>query len=427
MRYLWLFWFPLLFLPNLGRALPTGLGTLELSDFLIGPYIALVALAAPWRVKLNVGRLTPWMGLFIAWALLSTITISLRYGYADNYHVEFGLLKIAKLSLYGVAGILTARALARPGSREAFHWSLLGAAVVSGAAIMATGTANQVAVVEGGVYQGYSATNGISVLMAILFAYIGGRLLEGAGTRLWQLAGTGSLLVLAFGWVLSNGRGGWLAAAAVMVYFVFRLGFRRQLVLFLVVGALLAGYLYESQPIFQEQVDKTFLPAEEYGVQQARAPGPIDDGARVQEWTAQAPRFWNAPVLGAGFWHRGGASTLWSTGSHNFWLQMLLELGAVGGLLVASVVTTMWKQATALRSLGRRADVPLKAALIAALVGGLSGEYFYGGIILFTLLAVYAPTGGIPLVSERSRASHAPPRTSFGATAGSAFAPGQGD
>jgi O-antigen ligase len=179
------------------------------------------------------------------------------------------------------------------------------------------------------------------------------------------------------------------------------------LVLFLIAGAVLAGYLYESQPVFREQIDKTILPAEQYGVQQAQAPGPIDDGARIEEWAAQAPRFWNAPVLGAGFWHRGGASTLWVSGSHNFWLQMLLELGIVGGLLVAGIVVTIWRQATGLRSLGKRADVPLKAALVAAFVGGMSGEYFYGGIILFTLLAVYAPTGGIPLRAAEYRQASA--------------------
>jgi hypothetical protein len=39
------------------------------------------------------------------------------------------------------------------------------------------------------------------------------------------------------------------------------------------------------------------------------------------------------------------------------------------------------------------------AALVAAFVGGLSGEYFYGGMALFTFFAVYAPVGSVPLES----------------------------
>jgi hypothetical protein len=40
--------------------------------------------------------------------------------------------------------------------------------------------------------------------------------------------------------------------------------------------------------------------------------------------------------------------------------------------------------------------VPTKAALVAAFVGGMSGEYFYGGLPLFTLLAVHAACGSLP-------------------------------
>jgi hypothetical protein len=61
----------------------------------------------------------------------------------------------------------------------------------------------------------------------------------------------------------------------------------------------------------------------------------------------------------------------------------------------------MWRQATGTRiDGGPKADVPLKAALVAVIAGGLGGEYFYGGIILFTLFAVYAQTGGLPVAGS---------------------------
>lgn len=411
MKYLWLFYFPILFLPNLGYSQVTGFGTLEFSDFLIGPYFGLLLLAVTWRDKLYIGRMTPWLGIFIGWAMLSTVTISVRYGYADDFVVEFGLLKIAKIALYGLAGILTARALARPETRERFHWSLLAAAVISGVAILRTGSGQSGQEVTD---QGYSASNGISVLMALLFLYLAGRILIGQASRWWRLMAAIGLVIMVIGWTLSDGRGGWLAAAAGIVYFVVRLGFRRQMIAFALVTAVVFSYLYQSEPQFQRQVDMTLFPVEEYGLQGSEPVGPIDDAGRIQTWEAEARKLDRAPWLGAGIHHRGGLSPLWTTGSHNFWLQMFLELGIVGGLLALGILVTMWRQASQVTMMyGRHADIPLKAALVGALVGGLGGEYFYGGIILFTLLAVYAPTGGLPvlasLAGDRYRAAlHVP-------------------
>jgi O-antigen ligase len=305
------------------------------------------------------------------------------------------MLKIAKLVLYGVAGILTARALARPASRGAFHWSLLGAGIVSSVALMLTGSGWGDSENTG---QGFTTANGISVMMAILFAYVGGRILARQGSRAWTVAASASLVVLTFGWVLSDGRGGWVAAAASVVYLLFRLGLTRQMLYFAIAGAAIVVYMYQSQPVFQKQVDMTIFPTEEYGLMTPNTEGPIDDGYRFQIWTNQAAKFWGAPVLGSGIWHRGAESTLWTTGSHNFWLQMYLEAGIVGGTLAIAVLVIMWRHAGQLKAaLGYRSDIPLKAAIVAAAVGGLSEAYFYGGIVLFALLAVYAPTGSMPL------------------------------
>ena len=48
-----------------------------------------------------------------------------------------------------------------------------------------------------------------------------------------------------------------------------------------------------------------------------------------------------------------------------------------------------------------RVRVPLKAALVAAIVGGMSETYFYGGMVSFSLLAVYAPTGALLRLRHR--------------------------
>ncbi len=67
-----------------------------------------------------------------------------------------------------------------------------------------------------------------------------------------------------------------------------------------------------------------------------------------------------------------------------------------------AIFWTIWQQAGTELAVKRRLDVPLKAALIAAIVAGLSGEYFYGGITLFALIAVYGTVGSLPVFSKKA-------------------------
>jgi hypothetical protein len=41
--------------------------------------------------------------------------------------------------------------------------------------------------------------------------------------------------------------------------------------------------------------------------------------------------------------------------------------------------------------------VATRAALIAAITGGMSGEYYYGGIGVLVLFAVFAMVGSLPI------------------------------
>ena len=94
--------------------------------------------------------------------------------------------------------------------------------------------------------------------------------------------------------------------------------------------------------------------------------------------------------------------------SHNFFLQMFLETGVPGGLLVLAIFYGLWRQAGCPAARRRGLDVPAKAALLAAVAGGLGGEYFYGGIGLFTLLAVYAVGGSLAVRSPVTMARFVP-------------------
>jgi len=154
--------------------------------------------------------------------------------------------------------------------------------------------------------------------------------------------------------------------------------------------ALAASYVFLSA--FRERVDMTLWPDPAHQAQYHGAMI-VDDGARISTWAHEAPKLLNYPLFGTGFFHRGGLSGLDDTGAHNFFIEISLETGLVGGLLFLAILWWMWKQASAPPVERAGCGVALKAAIIAAVVGGMSGGYFYGGIVMFSLLAVYARCG----------------------------------
>jgi hypothetical protein len=69
---------------------------------------------------------------------------------------------------------------------------------------------------------------------------------------------------------------------------------------------------------------------------------------------------------------------------------MFLETGAVGGVLVIMIFVLMWRQAGSAIARQIRISVATRAALITAVIGGMSGEYFYGNVTVLVLFAVFA-------------------------------------
>ena len=167
MKRLWLYYFPLLFLPNLGFSGVTQYGSLELSDLLIGPYLLLVLLAAKLRQRMLIDRVVPLMAIFVAWALVTTLLIDIRYGYTEPYYVYVGLLKLGKFVVYAVAGLLTIKALVDERTRRDFARSLLVAGMLTGAAVALINKASLPAE-NIDLSSGYKASNQISVLVAIM-------------------------------------------------------------------------------------------------------------------------------------------------------------------------------------------------------------------------------------------------------------------
>jgi O-antigen ligase len=147
---------------------------------------------------------------------------------------------------------------------------------------------------------------------------------------------------------------------------------------------------YEVLPNFRSVVDLTLSPSSELQS--------VDDGSRLSTWAHEAPKLIDAPLLGTGFYHRGGTSGLWDSGSHNFFLQMFLETGVVGGILVISVFVLAWRQAGLTAMSRNKIGVATRAASVTAIVGGMSGEYFYGGVGVLVVFAAFAMAGALPAI-----------------------------
>jgi O-antigen ligase len=395
MKRLWLFFFPLLFVPNFGFSHQTDFGVLEVCDWLIVPFIVLLAIAPSAKYEQRIARLSPLLWGFLVWALLSTLSIHFRYEYLDDVPILVGsCLKLAKLVLFVTAGVLIARKLSDPKVRGEWIWSLLAASVMLSMGLLASSGGPDVQPTEG--LEGYKSYNAIIVSVAILCSYVAGLWVDNIGSRRWRQYASVSIAfamcsVFISSSLSSHGRGGWLAFAAGFGYIFWkRTQTLKTLAIIFIVG-LASVTAYETLPNFQSLVDLTVSPS--------NAPlQSVDDGARFSTWIHEAPKLVNAPILGTGFYHRGGTSGLWDSGSHNFFLQMFLETGIVGGILMMSVFALAWRQAGLKTTGPNKISVATRAALITAIVGGMSGEYFYGGVSVLVLFATFAIAGALPTV-----------------------------
>jgi hypothetical protein len=396
MRYLFLILFVALFLPNLGFGGRTIYGTVELSDFVICPYVAVAFLLSRKNERPQlVDGVIPLMLAFVAWALIGTASITWRFDYNANDAAFFGLLKLAKFVLYGTGAVLTAKALRDPWIRQQFDWALLAAGCLLSVGLFTT-SERWGEPSLGEALEGFKSQNAISVTLAILGCYLIGIYLSGGGSARWRRAAPPGLLFMTIGAAVSRGRGGLLAGLAGLAYIIWRRGMSARVVGPIVATATALAASYFFLPAFREEFQKTLWPDPEVMTRYQSGIVGIDDGSRIYTWAHEAPKMLNDVFLGTGFFHRGGNSGLWSTGSHNFFIQMFLETGFVGGLLVLAVVRKMWWHVGLPAARAARLDVPLRSGLVAAVIGGMGGEYFYGGVTLLALLSVYAPAGALP-------------------------------
>ena len=100
----------------------------------------------------------------------------------------------------------------------------------------------------------------------------------------------------------------------------------------------------------------------------------------------------SAPFFGVGFWNRSSYSNIMKYGSHNFFIQMLLETGIAGFSLFILLLIQLWKDSKhCFKHLknSKGSVLGFQAAFISILTSCLTEEYLYGGIVLLTLSIYY--------------------------------------
>lgn len=383
-------------MPNVGFSHRTDFGVLEVCDWLIVPFIVSLILVPSARYEQRVAKLKPLMWGFLVWALLSTLSIHFRYEYLDDVPILIGsCLKLARLMLYVIAGVLIARKLGDPRTRAGWTWSLLAALIVLSIGLLASSGNPDAQPTD--ALEGYKSYNAIIVSVAILCSYIAGLWIDNVGSRKWRQCASVAIAfaicaVFISSSLSSHGRGGWLAFATGFGYILWKRTQTLKSVLIIVLVGLASITAYETLPNFRSVIDLTLSPSDDAPLQS------VDDGARISTWIHEGPKLIDAPLLGTGFYHRGGTSGLWDSGSHNFFLQMFLETGVVGGILVISLFVLAWRQARLTAMSRNKISVATRAALVTALVGGMSGEYYYGGVSVLVVFAAFAMAGALPAV-----------------------------
>lgn len=385
---LWLYAFPLLFLPRIGLPTETRFGVIAVSDYFIGPFLVFLLLGNARFRRLPRGVANPLFMIALI-VLISVATLPLRYDYEAGYEVVFSLIKAGKFEIYALAGVLSAKALAVDRVRARFLWSVLVAGVTVAVSFMVEAATTEDISLLRNPEQHYSAPNAISVYLSMIICFILALLISREGGWRWRRWGLACLAVMTIGLLLTGGRGGWLAGLAGVSFIFWHKGLSRRATSIALLAVLLLGGAYVYLPTFAEQVDRTVWPdmaeLERYGA----GVGGIDDGQRVSIWITSAGHIVEEPLLGTGFFHRGGESGLPVSGSHNFFLQMFLEVGVVGGGLVLLLIYRMWAQATSASRVAPHMALAVRSVIVVAIIGGMGGEYFYGGMGLVLLFSLW--------------------------------------
>lgn len=316
------------------------------------------------------------LGLFVLIALVASLSVPFRMPTADARVAIVGVLRIAKFSAYALLGLAALRLFAAQEWRRVVVASWCSGVVVQAAALVyqaraydANLTKTAAPLVRG---------NPVSVALAMLVASSLTLLMSNIRIERYRSLLLGVTAFGVLGMIFSQGRGGWVALVIASAYLVRRVRVRYLIGAALV--ALVAFFAAANSRSVATNMRKMIVEEQGYTATGEDDATELDDGARIQTWVHEASKLSAYPLLGWGIFHRGGASPLWSTGSHNFFLQMFLETGLLGGTTFLWFIWVLWRDT---RTLPYQFRLGSQAVLLAMLAGGMGGEYFYGDLPLY--------------------------------------------
>jgi hypothetical protein len=392
------------FVPEIARAGSTGgLGQLTAADRLILPAFIIVALFARKLPATQMERYARPLLVFVLIALVSSVSVPLRFPTAEQNVAVMGVLRMAKFTIYALMAFASLRCFASPTYRKTvlFAW---GAGVVLMSSVLlrqALSLDAGVGVKDGLYISGNPASVALAcVVVSAISVMVMGRL---SAAQTWLIGAVSMAAVI--GMLFSQGRGGWISLLLGSAFMV-----RKVRVGYVVAAATIAMLVVtaaENSPTVSRSLRGLVVEEQVYSTGGEDAESSLNDAGRVATWFHESAKLAEHPILGYGIFHRGGASPLWSTGSHNFFLQMFLESGLLGGGAFVWFFWTLWR---ATQTLPRQARVGARAVLIAMVAGAMGGEYLYGDAPLYCflvalwMLAIPAELGG-PTVATAERAA----------------------
>jgi O-antigen ligase len=418
MKHLLLFFAVLVpFVPDLGQVGRTSaLGQVTFADKLLVPGFVALAIIARKLPPTPMERHARALLAFIVIALIASVTVPLRFPAADPSVAVMGVLRIAKFSGYALLAFASLRCFASPLYRRTVvaGWGLgvvlLSSVLVYQAQLLDQGLPGQR---QANLLHGNPVSVALAcVVVSSTYVLTSGRL---AGARAWMLAAVTFSGVV--GMIFSQGRGGWLSLVLGAAFMTRRI--RLRFIAAAAVVGLIVAVAASNSPSVARNLQKLVVEEKDYSVTGDDAESSVDDGGRIQTWVHESGKLAEHPLLGFGIFHRGGASPLWSTGSHNFFLQMFLEAGLLGGCAFLWFFWSLWR---ATQTLQREARIGGQAVLITMGFGAMGGEYLYGDaplycfLIALWMLTIPAEVGTVavaptPVPSGRRRRSGQPRRS----------------
>jgi O-antigen ligase len=366
------------------------MGTLELMDLIIIPFILFVIIGKQGKGILISKRFTIIILFFIFWITLGVLFLPLRYNYPNFKIFYFSILKVAKFTMYVVTGLLIIRVFSLKYFNRYFFSLIVTGLLISISIVYVKLNVNPL--VARSVI--FSADNVMSAGMCLLLAFLTPFVFKNNFNLFLSTFLKIGFPIMLLGLLLSEGRGGMIAYFISVIYFLRNKFYKLRFSLGILLGVLMiVGFFFMFEE-FQYEVLRTFGYSQEYNIKMQKnnaGIGGIDDGKRLSGIIVSIGSVLETPIMGTGFYHRGWKTSLMAAGSHNFWLQMLLETGLVGFLLVINLARNCWIITNRIKSVDYRLSESFKMVLIAAFIVLNSGEYFYAGEALMMFFLLLAP------------------------------------